>query len=267
MKHIVMFSGGIGSWAAAKRVVGQFGSENVTLLFADTLIEDEDLYRFIDEAAANVGAPLVKIADGRTPWQVFRSERYIGNSRIDPCSKLLKRQPAARWLRSNCDPQDTIAYIGIDWTEEHRFIRTRELQAQKGWIYEAPLCKPPYLSREQMFEWLDQEGVRRPRLYDLGFSHNNCGGFCCKAGQGHFAHLLQYLPERYEEHELEEESLRDYLGKDVAMMVDRRGGKRSPLTMRDLRLRVEKAQTVDRYEIGGCGCFSEDLAMTEVASK
>ena len=50
MNHLVMFSGGAGSWAAAKRVAERHGTENLYLIFADTLIEDEDLYRFIDDA-------------------------------------------------------------------------------------------------------------------------------------------------------------------------------------------------------------------------
>jgi 3'-phosphoadenosine 5'-phosphosulfate sulfotransferase (PAPS reductase)/FAD synthetase len=253
-----MFSGGIGSWAAAKRVVARFGQTDLTLLFADTLIEDEDLYRFLREAADNVGAPLVRIADGRTPWQVYRDERFLGNSRADPCSKLLKRVPASRWLRENCDPRETVVYVGIDWTEEHRFLRTRELRAREGWSYKAPLCEPPYLIKRDMFAWLLREGIKRPRLYDLGFAHNNCGGFCCKAGQGHFSHLLRTLPDRYSEHEEAEEALRKYLRRNVAIMADRRGGDgKRPLSMRELRTRIENGRVVDPYAIGGCGCFSE----------
>jgi hypothetical protein len=41
-EDIVMFSGGIGSWAAAKRVAERHGTDNLTLLFTDTLIEDGD---------------------------------------------------------------------------------------------------------------------------------------------------------------------------------------------------------------------------------
>ena len=54
MKHVVMFSGGAGSWAAAKRVAERHGTADLTLLFTDTLMEDEDLYRFLHEAAAAV---------------------------------------------------------------------------------------------------------------------------------------------------------------------------------------------------------------------
>ena len=52
MKHIVSFSGGMGSFAEAKSCVDKYGKENVTLLFADTLMEDEDLYRFKDDCVA-----------------------------------------------------------------------------------------------------------------------------------------------------------------------------------------------------------------------
>jgi 3'-phosphoadenosine 5'-phosphosulfate sulfotransferase (PAPS reductase)/FAD synthetase len=258
LKRVVMFSGGIGSWAAAKRVAMRTGTEDLTLLFSDTLVEDPDLYRFLQEASENVGGTLVRISEGRTPWDIYRDERFLGNSRLDPCSKLLKRRPAERWLRENCDPADSLVYLGIDWTEAHRFERTRKRRAQEGWRYEAPLCEPPYLSRSDLFRWLDREGIARPRLYQLGFSHNNCGGFCCKAGQGHFAHLLKVLPRVYAEHEANEESMRQMLNRDVSILVDRRGGgKRRPLTLRQLRLRIEAGGDVDSHEVGGCGCFTE----------
>ena len=47
MKHIVSLSGGSASAVAADRVLKEYGSENVTLWFADTLWEDDDLYRFL----------------------------------------------------------------------------------------------------------------------------------------------------------------------------------------------------------------------------
>lgn len=63
MKHIVMFSGGVGSWAAAKRVAERHGTADLVLLFADVLMEDSDTYRFLGEAARNVGGELVRIID------------------------------------------------------------------------------------------------------------------------------------------------------------------------------------------------------------
>lgn len=256
-RHVVMFSGGLGSWAAAKRVATNYGTKNLTLLFSDTLIEDQDLYRFLREAARNVGAPLIRVADGRTPWQVYRDERFLGNARIDPCSRVLKREPAARWLKENCSPKSTVVHLGIDWTESHRFERVRAIREKEGWKYTAPLCNPPYLSKDDILQWLARENIRAPRLYSLGFVHNNCGGFCCKAGQAHFANLLRKLPERYAEHEAEEMRLRRFLRKNVSILADRcGGGTRKPLTLRDFRRRLKKEEAIDEYDLGGCGCFA-----------
>lgn len=254
MKHVVMFSGGVASWGAARRIADIHGPEGMVLLFCDTKMEDEDLYRFIDEAAADIGGELVRIADGRTPWQVFRDVRFLGNHRIDPCSRILKRELADRWVREHCDPEETTIYLGLDWTELHRWDATRA-RWPLPWKVEAPLTEKPYISRWELLEDLRSRGIRPPRLYELGFPHNNCGGFCIKAGQAHFARLLAVMPERYTYHEGQEEALREYLGKDVAIMDDRSGGNRRPLTLRELRERIQAGSQPDLFDWGGCGCF------------
>ncbi len=249
-----MFSGGVGSWAASKRVAEKSGSENLTLLFADTLIEDEDLYRFLGEAAASVGGELVKIAEGRDPWQVFSDERFIGNARVDPCSKLLKRRFLRRWLEDNCEPDNTVVYLGIDWSEIHRFDA-----AQKHWVpwtCVAPMCDRPLRTKQELLDELRSDGIRPPRLYEMGFPHNNCGGFCIKAGQAHFKLLLEAMPERYAYHERKEQELATRLGRNVAILKDRRGGTTTPLTLAELRRRVECGESVDKHDWGGCGCVS-----------
>ncbi len=266
-RRVVMFSGGLVSWATAKRVVERHGASDLTLLFTDTSMEDEDLYRFLDEASRdvfrNMPPDLVRLADGRNPWQVFSDEGMIGNTRADICSRILKRDLADRWLADHCDPSGTIIYLGIDWTEEHRFDNgegggARNRYARNGWVCEAPLLDRPYLDRDDHKRALAAVGIKIPRLYDLGFEHNNCGGFCIKAGHAHFAHLLRVLPERYAYHEAKEQEIRAELGKDVAIIRDRRGGVTKPLTLRDFRLRIEAGGQYDLLDIGGCGCFVDD---------
>jgi 3'-phosphoadenosine 5'-phosphosulfate sulfotransferase (PAPS reductase)/FAD synthetase len=255
-----MFSGGVGSWAAAKRVAARNGVDNLTLLFTDTKSEDADTYRFLREAAANVGAPLVTIADGRTIWDVFREERFLGNTRVDLCSRILKRELADRWLAEHYQPASTTVYVGIDWSEEHRF--TRLAQRKLPWRYEAPLCDAPYLTKGALHEWATREGLQMQRLYRLGMPHANCGGGCVKAGAGHFARLLAADPERFAEWERNEASLRAELG-DVAILRDRTGGETRPLPLSELRQRIEAGQQPDMFDIGGCGCFvdaPEELA-------
>lgn len=225
------------------------------MLFTDTLVEDADLYRFLKEAAADVGGELVRLCEGRTIWEVFRDERFLGNHRIDPCSKILKRQMADRWLSENRIPEETTVYVGIDWSEEHRFVRLRDRRLP--WVYEAPLCRAPYLTKRDMLEALRSRGIEPPRLYAMGFAHNSCGGGCVKAGIGHFAHLYRTLPCVFAEWERNEQELRDYLGKDVTILTDRKGGGRATMTLRDLRERLDGDGQVDLFAIGGCGCFTD----------
>jgi hypothetical protein len=248
--HLVMFSGGVCSWAAAKRVVEQHGAENTVLLFADTKMEDEDLYRFLHEAAANVGAPLVRIADGRTPWEVMRDHNCIAKPRMDMCSRELKRELLDKWRNEHCVPDATV-HLGISWDEAHRLEKVRALCAP--WHYEAPMCDAPYLSKAQMLDALKGEGICPPRLYAMGFPHNNCGGFCVKAGQAHFAHLLRMMPDRYRYHEAKEEEMRQRVG-DYSILRDRTGGTTKTLTLRTLRERIEAQGEFDVFEWGGCGC-------------
>lgn len=252
IRHLVMFSGGVCSWAAAKRVVERHGKEGVVLLFADTKMEDEDLYRFLDEAAANVGAPLVKIADGRTPWEVFDDEKMLGNTRFDPCSKHLKRLLLDRWQKASCGPAMTVLHFGLDWTEADRLERLRA--RREGWQVEGYMTEEPYLTKEQMLDWLRREGIEPPRLYGLGFHHNNCGGFCIKSGQAQFALLLKTMPERYAYHEGMEEAFRIRHNFRHTILRDRRGGQTRTMSLREFRERIEAKQSHDEHEWGGCGC-------------
>lgn len=265
--HFVNLSGGAGSWYTARRVIELAEpGDLVDLVFADTNMEDEDLYRFLNEAiedlvdharAAELSAEVTYLEDGRDVWQVFHDVRYLGNSRIDPCSRILKRDLIREHLEQHYSPVDTIAYIGIDWTEDHRFQK-----AKPHWLpYEvrAPLCDPPYVDRAGVLAAMKDAGIAAPRLYAMGFPHNNCGGFCIKAGHGAFKILLEQMPERYAYHEAKEQELREHLGKDVAILRDRSGGTVTPLTLSAFRERVGVApHTIDENDLGGCACFTPD---------
>lgn len=259
MKHIVLFSGGVNSWAAAKRIAQTYGTEDLTLLFTDTKMEDEDLYRFLKEAAANVGGRLEIIADGRTPWQVFFDAKFLGNARVDNCSSTLKRRLARKWINQNCDPADCVIYMGIDWTEEHR--HTAAISRWAPFTLKAPLCEEPLLTKNEIMEWCESEGIAIPRLYKLGFPHNNCGGFCIKAGKKHFLHLLDTMPARFKYHEDMEQQFRETFDKDVSILSDRRNGQndnRQPYTLKQLRIEKRPLTEDEEFDWGGCGCFDGD---------
>lgn len=253
--RVILYSGGALSWAAAMRTIERYGRDDVRLLFTDTSMEDDDLYRFLDDSERQLGVPLIRLRDGRTPWDVYRQRRMIGNTRMDPCSEALKRKPAQKWLRE--EAQGATLVFGIDWTEMHRLDGLRRRYAELGHAVEAPMCDAPWMTKGDVLAWMRREGLEPPRLYALGFAHNNCGGFCCRAGRTHFAHLLKTLPGRYAEHEAAEQAFRADIGKDVSILRDRAGGDTAPLTLRALREQIEAGGVQDEFEWGGCGCFAD----------
>ena len=259
MQHVVSFSGGVTSWAAAKLVQDRImnAEESLVLLFADTLMEAPDVYEFLKEGARNLGRPVTRLCDGRTPWQVFRDERYLGNSRIDPCSKILKRQLMDRWRNQHCDKADSTHYVGLDFSEIERFETHARLLSKKGWTVRAPLIEYRFV-KSRAIEWATQEGLTLPRAYASGFSHANCGGMCVKAGQHHWALLYQHHPDRYLQAEREEADIRRYLDRDVTILKDRTGGESTPLTLADFRERLDNRWTLKLVnDGGGCGCALE----------
>ncbi|MBQ0974529.1 hypothetical protein KBZ00_25875 [Streptomyces sp. RK31] len=257
--HIVMWSGGITSWATARHVIAEHGPDNVTLLFADTNAEDEGLHAFNDAASAQLGVPITRVADGRDPWQVFEDKRWLGNTRIAQCSMELKLKPCRDWLNANAGSFDeTTLYVGIDWTETERLPAI--VRGWAPWRVDAPLTRPPYRDKRQLLDEARAASLPVPRLYRLGFAHNNCGGACVKGGQTQWARLLEVFPDRYARAEAAEGRMRALLGKDVSILRDRVGGDTKPLTPAALRRRIEeRPDQLDLFDEGGCGCFT-DLA-------
>ena len=259
--HVVMLSGGLCSFAAAHRVLQEQDRENVTLLFMDTLVEDDDLYRFLRETSRALNHPVTIIAEGRTPWQVFHDEGMIGNTRADLCSRILKRDLGDAWVKENCGP-NPVLYFGFDFTEARRL---EGVKRSKPWaICKAPLINPPLMWQNDMIALAKSLGVEPSRSYVQGFSHDNCGGRCIKAGQAHWARLLHQRPEVYAEEEREEQLFRANTGKDVAILRDRRGGTTTPYPLKRFRENIERGGTFDTDDVGGCNCLSSPEMQGEI---
>lgn len=246
MNRVIQFSGGLGSFGAALAVAEKHGTRDLTLLIADTRAEDDDLWRFADDTSQLLGVPLTKVADGRDPWQLFRDKRFLGNDRVAPCTKYLKQIPCRKWMTEHAPVGDSIVYIGIEKTARDRARIPAIARNWKPWRAEFPLCNKwmPELdkdtSKKQLMDLARWYGIEPPRLYSLGFEHNNCGGSCVRAGQKQWKLLLDVLPERFAEAEHQEASLRELLG-DVTILRERRQGIAYALPLSRLRRRHEAA--------------------------
>ena len=258
IKAVVMFSGGKGSFLSAKRAAERFGSDKIVLLFADTLVEDLDVYNFIKTGAEHIGSLLVTVTDGRTPFQVFQDSGWLGNSRLAHCSEKLKIIPCRNWVKDNV-PADAVIVVGIDWMEAHRVKAIVNGYApRRVW---APLCDKPHLLEKEMLQQITAAGLTLPKSYAQGFGHANCmQQGCVRGGQSYWKHFLRVRPEQYRATEQAEEDLRKHLGKDVTILKQDKNGVTNYITLRNFRKQIEQSPDMfeDQSDWGGCGCFIND---------
>lgn len=259
MIHVVQFSTGLGSAEVARRVVAEHGQANVHLLTADTLVEDEDNWRFARQVHDHLGNPKWVIeTDGRTPMQAGRDARVVPNNRLAVCSRVLKRELLRAYIEANYDPAETVIHMGFDWTEPQRFKSAEPLW--EPWILDAVLMRPPYVQKHMLMRQWSDRGIEPPRLYKYGFGHANCGGACVRGGQAQWQLLLTVNRTRYLEWEAEEDETRDMLGKDVSILRDRTKGTTIPLTLRRFREQIEADESLfDADDWGACGCYMDGV--------
>ena len=257
-KHIVSISGGSASAVAADRVINRYGSENTILWFADTLWEDEDLYRFLDDLEARWEKKIIRFADGRNPLEVAEDKKLIPNSWAAPCSHVLKQIPFREYLENQ--PKPLTVHLGLDWSEEHRHAKPKEIyESIEGVIVDFPLMwKPlPYMGYTKTIE---EWGIKPPRLYSFGFPHNNCGGRCVRQGISEWVRLLKHMPERYKEVDEWEQRQRSKGGARAnrSILKDRTEGTSSDLTLSNLK-KTNTTTQMDMFTTQGdsYGCFCE----------
>lgn len=239
--HVAMFSGGASSAYVAYHIVQKYGKDNSILFFTDTLWEDMDNYRFMEEVADYIGLEITTSIDGRTPEEVFFDMRFLGNSRMAKCSEELKVRQTMIFLEELRDIHnlEPILHFGIGPHEQHRAINLQN-------FYEHNPIEP-IETRFPMIEIFKEDmdaktiiqnewGIKLPRMYDLGFSHANCGGRCVRGGLGHYALLYKVWPDQYAEQEAMEERFREKFQKDVSILK-RNGG---PFTLREYREMMER---------------------------
>ncbi|MED3709536.1 hypothetical protein P4502_09890 [Peribacillus frigoritolerans] len=248
--HVSMFSGGASSAYVAYNMVQTHGKENTILFFTNTLWEDEDNYRFMDEVAEYIGLEITERMDGRTPEEVFYDSRFLGNSRLAKCSEELKVYQTIVFLEELRDVHnlEPILYFGIGPHEKHRADNLKD-------FYEHNPIEPietrfpmidTFKSDFDIKSIIENEwGIKLPRMYDLGFSHANCAGRCVRGGYEHYKHLYQVWPHQYLKQEEMEERFRKHFEKNVSIL--KKDGK--PYTLKEYREQILEKLNQDEKHI------------------
>lgn len=95
------------------------------------------------------------------------------------------------YAHRDCD----ITYVwGFDSSEKKRAERL--VESMPEFEHEFPLIDK-MLSKQDVHAILDNLGIKRPKMYDLGYSNNNCIG-CVKGGMGYWNKIRVDFPEVFE---------------------------------------------------------------------
>lgn len=236
--HIAMFSGGASSAYVAYLMVNMHGQDNCKLFFTDTLWEHEDNLRFMIEVAEYLGLEIIKRRDGRTPEEVFEETRFLGNSRLAKCSSQLKVRQTVIFIEElRDDGFEPILYFGIGPHEAHRRESLVDLYSHysTGTVETRfPLIEGNLRDVDIKTIIQNEWKIELPYMYELGFSHANCGGRCVRGGMNHYRHLYRVWPDKYLAQEQMEKRFRDNLGEFT--ILKRKG---EPLTLEQFRMEIE----------------------------
>jgi len=169
MKHIVGFSGGIASSVMAKIVADEFPNDTI-LLYHSTNTEPKDNDRFRREVSDYIGIPITEDSDGRTIWEVFSDEGYLGNGRNTPCSRILKQERSLKYIKSHLP---ACLYIGFTLEEYRRAQRTFARYNNHDIEVKFPLIENK-LTKDECFHRVKScWGINPSNLYSWA-EHANC---------------------------------------------------------------------------------------------
>lgn len=185
------FSGGGSSAVAIKQVI-----EEVDRIVY-THIDDQhpDTLRFINDCAAWFGKPVEII---QSPYKTVEAaclaaggRGYINGPSGAACTRTLKRLMRIQF-EYELNPAIKLRYVwGMDYGERHRCERLRETMPHQEHLF--PLVDRQ-LSKEDVHKIMNASGIKRPAMYDLGYSNNNCIG-CVKGGMGYWNKIRLDFPE------------------------------------------------------------------------
>lgn len=190
-KTVGWFSGGVSSFIA----IYLLREEVDEVFFIDIADHHSDTYRFLRDCEKALGKPIkyLKHETFNSVQDVIEKYKYINGPYGAKCTGVLKKEVRRKWEKEQKDVE-VFRYIwGYDFKEKHRAERLLNTNPEYDHLF--PLIDKE-LSKEEVHGVLQQLNIKRPAMYDLGYSNNNCIG-CVKGGKGYWNKIRVDFPEKY----------------------------------------------------------------------
>ena len=187
---VCWFSTGISSFVAC-----YIAKDIDKIIYTHVENQHPDSLRFLHDAEKILGKEIEILKSDRYEDvnDVIRKTRYINGPQGAACTSRLKRDVRRKWELEN--PEHHTYVWGFDLNEKHRADRI--VQTMSDYDHEFTLIDNN-VTKEEAHGIAMQLGLKRPVMYDLGYSNNNCIG-CVKGGMGYWNRIRVDFPEVFEE--------------------------------------------------------------------
>ena len=189
MKTISWFSAGVSSAVATKLYIDKIDQ----IFYIHIEDQHSDTMRFIKDCEVWFGKTVeVLQSKCKTVEEACFSvggRGYINGVRGAACTGVLKRQVRQAWESTQ---SEQLTYVwGMDAGEQERLDRLFETMPKQKHI---GVLIENQLSKAAAHEVLKASGIKRPKMYELGYHNNNCIG-CVKGGMGYWNRIRIDFPE------------------------------------------------------------------------
>jgi hypothetical protein len=185
--RVCWFSAGVSSFVAALL------SKPDEIIYIDIDDQHPDSMRFVHDCESALGKE-IKILRSQygSVENAVRAFGFIASPYGAKCTDVLKKRVRKEWESQQTEP---ITHIwGMDCAERNRAEQIRNAMPNVG--HEFPLIEK-MLTKADAHGICAMQGVKRPAMYDLGYSNNNCIG-CVKGGMGYWNKIRIDFPEVFQ---------------------------------------------------------------------
>ena len=185
---VCWISAGVSSFIAgylARNTIDNF-------IYIDVADQHPDSLRFIEDCEKALCKPveILKSEEYSCVGDVCRAFRFVNSAYGAKCTEVLKKRVRKKW---ECQHQDyDITYVwGMDLNEKHRADNL--IESMPDFHHEFPLIDRQ-LTKADAHGICASLGIKRPAMYGMGYSNNNCVG-CVKGGKGYWNKIRRDFPE------------------------------------------------------------------------
>lgn len=191
---VCWFSCGVASAVATKLAIAE-NAGKLPLVVVRCIVREEhpDNDRFANECEQWFGQPIFNLINDKydgSIYEVFRSRKYISGIGGAPCTMLLKKEVRHKFERPT--DRQVFGYCADETDRWDSFLDANNIDAV------APLIARG-LEHKDCLSIVQDAGIELPKMYRLGYKHNNCIG-CVKAtGQGYWNKIRDDFPDQFEQ--------------------------------------------------------------------